>query len=47
MYWSDGSYYKGGWQKGIQHGKGNTQLIQVLYASLVCPKEKGCLKIMC
>ena len=22
MYWSDGSYYKGEWQKGIQHGEG-------------------------
>lgn len=22
MYWSDGSYYKGEWKNGIQHGAG-------------------------
>ena len=22
MYWQDGSYYKGSWMKGIQHGEG-------------------------
>jgi hypothetical protein len=22
MYWGDGSYYKGEWVKGIQHGEG-------------------------
>ena len=22
MYWTDGSYYKGHWEKGIQHGEG-------------------------
>ena len=22
MYWGDGSYYKGEWVRGIQHGEG-------------------------
>lgn len=22
MFWTDGSYYKGEWQNGIQHGRG-------------------------
>ena len=22
MYWNDGSFYKGEWRKGIQHGEG-------------------------
>ena len=22
MYWNDGSYYKGEWKNGIQHGEG-------------------------
>jgi hypothetical protein len=22
MYWSDGSFYKGKWENGIQHGEG-------------------------
>ena len=22
MYWNDGSYYKGYWAKGLQHGEG-------------------------
>lgn len=22
MYWTDGSYYKGNWERGIQHGEG-------------------------
>lgn len=22
MFWGDGSYYKGAWVKGIQHGEG-------------------------
>ena len=28
MHWKDGSYYKGEWNKGVQHGQGEMSIIE-------------------
>ena len=40
MFWKNGSYYKGNWAHGIQHGEGKYIFIQAKYLFLFKATKK-------